>query len=352
MTAWRHSRFRAGDRALPLDEAARRFGSLLDDVARRAARRLPLRFPAGYAALADPSDPADPIRRIAWPDPAELAPDPGALPDPVGEVGLRGSGPVIRKYPDRVLLLVTSRCHFYCRFCFRAGHGEDPSPAELEAAIDALAGERGIREVILSGGDPLTLPDEDLARILRRLARLPDLAAVRIHTRAPVHDPQRVTAQLIQALLDAAPCAVWCAVHVTHPRELTPACEAALWLFQRAGIPLLSQTVLLRGVNDDPGTLAELFTALYARRVKPYYLHHPDRVEGAARFRLTLDEGLGLFRALRARLPGPAVPAYVLDLPDGAGKVPVESLERLDARRWRAHLPDGRVSDYTDIDAP
>ncbi len=337
-----------GARALPLAEAARRLGVALDPSARAAARRLPLRFPAPYAALVRPEDPHDPIRRIAWPDPEELAPDPGAFADPVGEDALHPHPALVRKYPDRALLLLTSRCHFYCRFCFRAGHGADPSEGDVNAAIELLARDPLVREVILSGGDPLVLPDAALARVLRRLARIPSLERVRLHTRAPVHDPARVTAALARTLAAASPAPLRVVLHATHPRELTADFEGAVARLRAAGFPVLDQSVLLRGVNADVETLAALFEGLAARGVAPYYLHHPDRIAGTARFRVGIEDGLALWGALRARVAAEALPRYVLDLPDGSGKVDVEALERVDARRWRvAHR--GRVSIYEDF---
>ena len=338
----------AGDRPLPLAEAAKRLGAALDDEARRAARRLPLRFPEGYVSLADPADPDDPIRRIIWPDPSENRPDPEAIDDPVGEAALAEPRFVVRKHPDRALFLLTSRCHLYCRYCFRAGHGADPTLPEIEAAIDGLAGDERLREVIFSGGDPLTLPDEFLAAALGALARLPRLATVRVHTRAPIHDPARITPDLVRALA-ASPRPLWIVVHAAHPRELTPRVDEALARLRGAGAALLDQTVLLRGVNADPATLAELFLGLYARQVKPYYLHHPDRVAGGARFRVTIEEGKRIAATVRESIPGPAMPSYVLDLPDGSGKTLVETMERRADGLYVARHADGRESLYKDI---
>ncbi len=316
----------AGSPATTLEEAARCFGVRLDETARLAARRLPLRFPADYLALADPADPLDPIRAISWPRPEELAPDPDATDDPVGEDAKRLHRLVLLKYPDRALLLVTTRCHVYCRFCFRAGAGREPRPRELHGAVEVIAQQPGIREVILSGGDPLVLQDDALARLLASLARVPELRTVRIHTRAVVHDPSRVTPQLASTLVSASPRPLWMVLHVAHPRELTPGFDDAIGALHAAGIPLLSQTVLLQGINDDAQTLVELFGGLYERRVRPLYLHHPDRIPGTAHFRLSTEEGQAITRRLRGRLPGPAIPTYVIDRPDGSGKIPVDWL--------------------------
>lgn len=340
----------AGSPAAPLADAARRMGTVWDETARRAAFRLPIRIPRDYLGLVREGDPEDPIRRIAWPDPEELLRDPAAIEDPVGESRLKPHRLVVRKYPDRALLLVTTRCHFYCRFCFRAGtHDQDPPLEELEEAIGTLRDDSGLREVILSGGDPLVLPDDELGTLLGWLDRIRSLQVIRIHTRAPVHDPPRVTADLALRLAQASPRPLWVVVHATHPRELTPAFEEAIARLAAPGIGLLNQTVLLAGVNADPAILEELFSGLYARRVKPYYLHHPDRIAGTGRFRVTIEEGLRIFTQLRQRLTGPALPAYVIDLPDGSGKIPVEGLIPVGGRVFQFRHPGGRISVYHDI---
>lgn len=338
----------AGSPAVPLAEVAGRLGATLDAGVRAAARRLPLRFPRPYLDLLQ-ADPDDPLRRIAWPDPEETAFDAEAIDDPVGETGLKPHPFVVRKYRDRALLLVTHRCHLYCRFCFRAGQGTEPRLGEILDAIRLLRTETELREVILSGGDPLVLPDEELAQILRALDAIPSLRSVRIHTRAPVSDPPRVTDQMVGRLIAASPVPLWIAVHTSHPRELTDGVRRAVGRMQGPGISLLNQTVLLGGVNDDAATLAQLFGEIYALGVKPYYLHHPDRIAGTARFRVTIERGIAIHRALRGRLPGAAIPEYVLDLPDGSGKVPVSWLEKVGDRLYRAPHADGRESFYFDI---
>jgi lysine 2,3-aminomutase len=340
------------DASLPLEEAARRLGASWDATARQAARRLPLRFPTGYLDLADPSDPRDPIRAIAWPHPEELSADPEAIEDPVGE-GDRSPHPLlVRKHPDRVILITTKRCHFYCRFCFRAGSHPEPRWADLDGAVRALEGDPQLEEVILSGGDPLTLTDERLGALLARLGEVEGLRSARIHTRAPVHAPERITQALARVLNSSSRLPVWLVTHGTHPRELRPELDGALARLADAGVPVLNQTVLLAGVNDDAETLRRLMTGLYQRRAKPYYLHHPDRIAGTARFRVSLGRGREIYRTLRTRLPGPALPQYVLDLPDGRGKVPVLEMERIGGRLWRYEHPDGSVSRYEDVREP
>jgi len=319
----------------PLDEAAARLG-YADSDWREAARELPVRWPSAYLDLAAAPEGA-PIRRIGVPDPLELEVDPGDLTDPVGESRVAPRSHLVRKHRDRALLLVTARCHFYCRFCFRrrfpdGGHA-DPPRAELAAALDEALSDPDLRELILSGGDPLVLEDAALRGIVDRVAEAPHVETLRVHTRAPVHFPERVTPGLVGLLASGKP--AWVVVHFTHPVELRPESDSALERLREAGIGLLNQSVLLRGVNDDAEVLAGLFRGLYARRVKPYYLHHPDRTPGNASFRLSIPEGLAIYRDLRERVPGPALPAYVIDLPDGSGKVPVESLEDLGKGRFR-----------------
>lgn len=318
-----------------LRAAAERLG-YADTPWRQAARELPVRWPKAYLDLAA-SEAGAAIRRIGIPDPAELLADDSDVADPVGEGRVAQRSHLVRKHRDRALLLVTARCHFYCRFCFRrrfpdGGHA-DPSREELAASLDEVLADPDLRELILSGGDPLVLEDAALAELVDRVAEAPQVETLRIHTRAPVHFPERITPGLAAALAAGKP--AWVVVHFSHPAELRPESDAALAELRRAGLGLLNQTVLLKDVNDDPELLAALFRGLYARHAKPYYLHHPDRTPGNAAFRLSIPEGLAVHRALRELVPGPALPAYVIDLPDGSGKVPVESLESLGAGRFR-----------------
>lgn len=265
-------------------------------------------------------DPADPLGVQAFPSEGELHPDLEDRPDPVGE-GRRTPLPwVVHKHPDRVLLLLTKRCHLYCRYCFRREPRgvEDPTPEQLDAAL-SYARRSGAREVILSGGDPLALSDERLFDIIDALR--PEVPVVRVHTRAPITAPERVTEALVAGLRARAP--VWVLVHCNHPRELSAEVRRALGRLIDAGLPVLNQAVLLRGVNDDVDTLAALCEDLVAIRVFPYYLHHPDHAPGNAGFRVTLEAGLKLHRELSRRVSGVALPTYVIDPPDGSGKVPV-----------------------------
>ncbi|HEV2545824.1 MAG TPA: lysine-2,3-aminomutase-like protein [Stellaceae bacterium] len=277
------------------------------------------------AALIDPGDPADPIARQFVPTEAELVTAPDERSDPIGDRRLSPVKGIVHRYPDRVLLKPTHVCPVYCRFCFRreqvGPEGESLSDADLGAALDYIRGRPEIWEVIVTGGDPFLLSPRRLRTIMRALEAIPHLNVIRFHTRVPIVAPRRVTAQLVAAL--AAEKAVYVAIHANHPRELTPAARIACRRLAAAGIPLLGQSVLLRGINDDVVTLTALLRGLVAMRVKPYYLHHPDPAPGTASFRLSIAEGQALMRELRGRVSGLCQPTYVLDLPGGHGKVPV-----------------------------
>ncbi|HKF73890.1 MAG TPA: lysine-2,3-aminomutase-like protein [Stellaceae bacterium] len=277
------------------------------------------------AELIDPADPADPIARQFVPDLAELVVTPEERADPIGDERFSPVKGIVHRYPDRVLLKPLHACPVYCRFCFRreqvGPEGDVLTRAELDAALDYIRTRPEIWEVIVTGGDPFLLSPRRLAGIVRVLDEIEHVQVIRFHTRVPVVDPAGVTARLIAAL--GAQTAVYVAIHANHPRELTPAFRTACRRLVRAGIPLIGQTVLLRGVNDDAAVLERLFRGLVAARVKPYYLHHPDLARGTDHFRVDLRHGQALMRRLRGRVSGLCQPSYVLDLPGGLGKVPV-----------------------------
>jgi lysine 2,3-aminomutase len=277
------------------------------------------------AALVDPTDPHDPIAAQFVPSVAELSNTPEERADPIGDDYWSPTPGIVHRYPDRVLLKPTLLCPVYCRFCFRrevvGKKGAMLDPPSLERAFDYIRQRQQIWEVIVTGGDPLLLAPHRIADIVRTLDRITHLGVIRFHTRIPVVDPCRVTNTLIEAL-DAEK-AVYVVIHANHPRELTPQAREALARLSRAGIPLLSQTVLLRGVNDDAAVLEALFRGLVAMRVKPYYLHHPDLARGTAHFRTGIATGQHLVRSLRGRVSGLCQPTYVLDIPGGYGKVPI-----------------------------
>lgn len=286
------------------------------------------------------------------PDARELVTRPEELTDPIGDDAHSPVPGLTHRYPDRVILHITKTCEVYCRFCFRRETvGDDGTlpPAHLEAALAYIADHPAIHEVILTGGDPLVLSARRIGVLMDRLAAIPHLDIARFHTRVPVVAPGRIDAPLIRALRPGR-LAVWVVVHTNHADELTPEAIAALARLADAGIPLLSQTVLLRGVNADAGTLADLFRALIRNRVKPYYLHHCDLARGTGHFRTTIAEGLAIMQHLRGRISGTCLPTYVLDLPGGHGKVALgpSHVEELSPGHYRIRDWQGGLHMYRD----
>ena len=296
----------------------------LDEI-RRVAEQFAVAVTKDVAALIDAGDPDDPIAAQFVPRAAELETAQEELADPIGDDRWSPVPGIVHRYPDRVLLKPALICPVYCRFCFRREVvGKAPAmldPTALQRAYDYIRQQPEIWEVIVTGGDPFVLAPRHLAAIVKTLNAIPHLGVIRFHTRVPVVDPRRVTKALVAAL--AAEKALWIVVHANHPRELTPAAKAAVTRFVRSGIPVLSQTVLLRGVNDDAAVLEALFRGLVAMRVKPYYLHHADLARGTAHFRTGIAAGQALVRSLRGRISGLCQPTYILDIPGGHGKVPV-----------------------------
>jgi len=280
-------------------------------------------------ALIDPTDPDDPIARQFLPNIAELIETAEERFDPIGDAAHEPIKGLVHRHSDRVLFKAVSRCPVYCRFCFRremVGPGKTPplTPDDMDRAFAYIRAHEEIEEVILTGGDPFILSVRRAEEITSRLAAIPHVKIIRWHTRVPMVDPERVNDDFIAALM--APGATsWVAIHANHAREFSPAARVALARLVDAGIPLVSQSVLLKGVNDNVEALAELMRAFLANRVKPYYLHHPDLARGTSHFRISIEEGLALMGALRARLSGLAQPTYVLDIPGGFGKVPLDS---------------------------
>ena len=293
----------------------------------RVAERYAVAITPAVAALIDPADPDDPIARQFVPDARELDRGPHEREDPIGDAAHSPVEGIVHRYPDRVLLKPLHACAVYCRFCFRRemvgpkGLGA-LSPQALAAALAYIESRPEVWEVIVTGGDPLILSPRRLRDLVRRLAAIAHVKVIRFHTRVPVVDPERVTPALVRTL-KAPRKATYLALHANHAREFTPAACAAIARLADAGIPLLGQSVLLRGVNDDPETLGALMRAFVENRVKPYYLHHGDLAPGTAHLRTTLAEGQALVRALRGRLSGLCQPEYVLDIPGGHGKAPV-----------------------------
>ncbi len=316
----------------------------------RVAERFAVAVTPAMRALIDPTDPNDPIARQFAPDAAELIEDAEELSDPIGDASHSPLPGIVHRYPDRVLLKPIKACPVYCRFCFRretVGPGNKGlSPEQLEAAIGYIAGRPEIFEVILTGGDPLALSARRLGDILARLFAIPHLGIVRIHTRVPVVQPERITAAMAKALRGDKP--VYLVLHANHAREFTPQARAALARLADAGLPLLGQSVLLRGVNDSEAALADLFRAMLTARVKPYHLNHLDKARGTGHFRVPLREGQALVAKLRGRVSGLAQPTYILDIPGGHGKVPVGPVyaETAENGSWRVTDPWGCVHEY------
>jgi EF-P beta-lysylation protein EpmB len=282
-------------------------------AALRAARDFPLFVPRGYLARMRPGDARDPLLRQVLPLEDERTARQGFGPDPVGDRAAARSPGLLHKYRSRVLMVTTGACAVHCRYCFRRHFPYSQGPRSVDewsAALDTIAADSTLREVILSGGDPLMLVDDVLAQLSERLGRIAHLRRLRVHTRLPLLIPERVTDELL-ALLRATRLAPIVVIHANHARELTGSVVDALARLSDAGIPLLNQSVLLAGVNDDVETLSELCERLVDLRVMPYYLHQLDRVAGAAHFEVSQRRGRRLVGELRARLPGYAVPRYV-----------------------------------------
>jgi len=289
--------------------------------------RYTVALPPVLADLIDHNNPYDPIARQFVPDLAELDHRPDELSDPIGDNAHSPAEGIVHRYPDRVLLKLTHVCAVYCRFCFRRemigpNKPNALSASALEVALDYIRSHHEIWEVILTGGDPLVLSARRLRAIMKVLESIDHVKVVRIHTRMPVAEPSRVTPKLVRALKIKGK-AVYVAVHVNHARELTAQAHAACARMADAGLPLLAQSVLLKGVNDTPEAMADLMRALVECRIKPYYLHHGDLAPGTSHLRTEIATGQALMRALRGRLSGLCQPAYVLDIPGGHGKSPV-----------------------------
>jgi lysine 2,3-aminomutase len=293
----------------------------------QVAERYAVAVSPAIAELIDQSDPADPIARQFIPQAAELETTPVERTDPIGDLAHSPVEGVVHRYPDRVLLKAVHVCPVYCRFCFRRemvgpqGLGT-LSPEAMDRAFAYIADHPQIWEVILTGGDPLVLSPRRLGEIMDRLAAIPHVKIVRFHSRVPVVDPGHVNAALIKAVKSSGK-TVYVALHANHARELSPEARAACSRLVDSGIAMVSQSVLLRGVNDDPETLADLMRAFVEARVKPYYLHHPDLAPGTSHFRVSIEKGQAIVTALRGRISGLCQPTYVLDIPGGYGKAPL-----------------------------
>jgi lysine 2,3-aminomutase len=295
------------------------------------------------AQLIDRGDPDDPIARQFLPSEAELESGATQLGDPIGDERHTPVKGVVHRYRDRALLKLTLVCPVYCRFCFRRemvgpGAGQILTPGEIDAALSYIQNHPEIGEVILTGGDPLMLSPRRLAGTTRRLESMRHITVLRWHSRVPVADSPRVSTEMVQAIKSCK--ATWLVLHVNHPRELTADAITAAARFIDAGIPVLSQSVLLKGVNDNIETMQQLVRALVAARIKPYYLHHMDLAPGTSHFRTTIAEGQALVAELRRSVSGLAVPNYVLDIPGGYAKAQLAASD-LAGDAFPVRLKDG-----------
>ncbi|MCP4002202.1 MAG: lysine-2,3-aminomutase-like protein [Gammaproteobacteria bacterium] len=276
--------------------------------------------------LIDPANPNDPIAKQFVPNVLELQNHNDELRDPIGDTQHSPVTGIVHRYPDRLLLTPVRVCPVYCRFCFRREHVGNNADAmlssdELQAALNYIREHDEVWEVILSGGDPLLMSPRRLQEIVTALENIRHVKVIRIHTRVPVVDPTRISRQLIKVLKCSK--AVYVVLHSNHPNELSANAQKACAMLVENGIPMLSQTVLLKGINDNPVTLEALMRTLVENRIKPYYLHHADRARGTSHFRTTIKEGQELLRELHGKVSGLCQPEYVLDIPGGAGKVPI-----------------------------
>jgi lysine 2,3-aminomutase len=324
----------------------------LEGCLRAERAGLPLRITPYYLGLADRKDPRCPVRMQCVPDARESVDVPGDLVDPLGEVAHEVAPHLVQRYPDRALLLSTDRCAVYCRFCTRSRMvGDGGGAVSLEALAPALAylvAHPEVRDVIVSGGDPLAMSTDRLVRLLAAVRKVPSVETIRIATRVPVTLPMRVTRELVRALRPLHP--LWVMTHFNHPKELTPAAVRACVRLVDAGFPVMNQTVLLAGVNDRAETLETLFRGLVRARVRPYYLLQADPVRGTGHLRTPLATGLAIMTALQGRLTGLALPRLICDTPGGKGKVPLtpDYVVRREPGRTRLRTFRGEEVDYVD----
>jgi lysine 2,3-aminomutase len=358
---WNDWRWQLRHRVRDFETLARIINLSADEAGaiRHHTGSLPIGITPYYLSLFDRDDPMQPLRRTHIPVGDEYLRSPGEADDPLGEDHDSAVPGLVHRYPDRVLFLVTGFCSTYCRYCTRSRMVGEPggeysfSMPQWERAIDYIAGHPEIRDVLLSGGDPLTLADEKLEWLLTRLRAIKHVEFLRIGSKVPVVLPQRITRSLTRMLRKFHP--LWLSMHVTHPDELTPEVAESCARLADAGIPLGSQTVLLKGINDDVAVMKKLMHGCLMNRVKPYYLYQCDPITGSAHFRTSVDKGLEIIQGLRGHTTGYAVPTYVIDAPGGGGKIPLIPdyvlgrdgddllLTNFEGGRYRYTDPDGKV---------
>jgi lysine 2,3-aminomutase len=324
---WQDWRWQRTNSLTSLEELQQRLALPADSLAGRQAtqQRYPLLVTPYYLSLAESNDCHDPILRQCLPDPAELQDGPGE-PDALAEERSSPVPRLVHRYPDRALFITGNYCAVHCRHCMRKRHWSldmgSPSRSEIKAAAEYMRHQPGLREVLISGGDPLLLPETVLAEIIAEFSAVENIQTLRFGSRLPVTLPQRLEPDFCRLLASGKP--AWLATHFNHARELTPEAAQAADNLLRAGIPVVNQTVLLKGINDTPEALSALLLGLLRLKIKPYYLFHGDPIAGTMHFRTGVEKGLELLDALRGRISGLALPAYAFDLPHGAGKIRLE----------------------------
>jgi len=292
---------------------------------KKASGRLSMSITPYWASLIDPDDPTCPLRRQSVPVIEETIVSPHEMIDPCAEDRDSPAPHLVHRYPDRVLLLATEHCAMYCRHCTRrrlvGDHAEDNSVGRFDAAVEYIKSNRKIRDVLISGGDPFILEDEAIEELLKKIRSVSHVELLRIGTRTPVTLPQRITEKLVNMLQKYAP--IWVSIHFNHPKEITKRCKIACDMLSDAGVPLGSQTVLLKGINDRPYIMKKLMHELLQIRVRPYYIYQCDPVRGTQHFRTPVAVGINIMEKLRGHTSGYAIPTYVIDGPGGGGKIPV-----------------------------
>jgi lysine 2,3-aminomutase len=324
---WEDWRWQIRNRIRTLEVAQKVFNLTDNEIKgiKGAGDKLTMSIPPYWASIIDPNNPACPIRLQSVPQAEEFETAPEELLDPCGEEGSSAVKGLVHRYPDRVLFLVNEMCAMYCRYCTRSrmvGDGNHTlNLSTYEPALNYIREHKEIRDVLISGGDPLTLADRTLEFLISSLKAIPHVEFVRIGTRIPVTMPQRVTPELLAMFKKYSP--IWMSVHFNHPDEVTPRVKHACNMIADSGIPMGSQTVLLRGVNDKPEIMKKLFHELLKIRVRPYYIYQCDPIVGSRHFRTTVATGLNIMQNLRGHTTGYAVPTYVIDGPGGGGKIPI-----------------------------
>ncbi len=308
----------------------------------------PVRIPIKYADLIDWENPNDPLRMMVIPDPREHEVKDYELIDPIGDTTHEPVPGLVHRYPDRALLILTTYCGVHCRFCFRREYIGKPRHVDITACFEYLSKHPEIREVIFTGGDPATFPEGFLFSVLEKLSHIDHIKFVRFHTRALVMDPRMNPDSWLNVLKVLKGKQVLFALHINHPKEISKDLKKLVGKLRQRGVALLSQTVLLKGVNDTTETLKELFVSLVGIGIQPYYLHHLDYARGTHHFRISVENGQKLFSSLRGQIPGHCIPEYVVDLPGGDGKYPVMWLKDLGNGMYEAKNYRGERVEYKD----